>query len=81
MYDAPPGIVGLETCVPLVFTQLIDTGKLTLSEAIAKMTCAPAKILQIDRGTLSIGAIADVIDNRSKTIGNRRSDKVCVEKP
>jgi dihydroorotase len=60
IYDAPPGIVGLETCVPLVFTQLIDTGKLTLSEAIAKMTCAPANILQIDRGTLSIGAVADV---------------------
>ena len=60
MHDAPPGIVGLETCVPLVFTQLIDTGKLTLSEAIAKMTCVPAKILQIDRGTLSIGAVADV---------------------
>ena len=24
------------------------------------MTCVPAKILQIDRGTLSIGAVADV---------------------
>lgn len=60
MYDAPPGIVGLETCVPLVFSQLIHTGKLTPSEAIAKMTSAPAKILKIDRGTLSIGAIADV---------------------
>ena len=60
MYDAPLGIVGLETCVPLVFSKLIETGKLTLSQAIAKMTCAPAKILQIDRGSLSIGAIADV---------------------
>lgn len=60
MYDAPLGIIGLETCVPLVFSHLIDTGKLTLSQAIAKMTCAPAKILQIDRGSLSIDAIADV---------------------
>ncbi len=60
MLKAPPGIVGLETCVPLVFTQLVHTGRLTLSEAIAKLTCVPAKILRIDRGTLSIGAVADV---------------------
>ena len=60
MLEAPPGIIGSETCVPLVFGQLIHTGQLTLSEAIAKMTCIPAKILQIDRGTLSIGAVADV---------------------
>ena len=60
MLESPPGIIGSETCVPLVFDRLIHTGQLTLSEAIAKMTCVPAKILQIDRGTLSIGAVADV---------------------
>lgn len=60
MLEAPPGIIGSETCVPLVFDRLIHTGQLTLSEGIAKMTCVPAKILQIDRGTLSIGAAADV---------------------
>ncbi len=60
MLEAPPGIIGSETCVPLVFDRLIHTGHLSLSEAIAKMTCVPAKILQIDRGTLSIGAAADV---------------------
>ena len=60
MLEAPPGIIGSETCVPLVFDRLIHAGQLTLSEAIAKMTCVPAKILQIDRGTLSIGTVADV---------------------
>ena len=60
MLEAPPGIIGSETCVPLVFDRLIHTGQITLSEAIAKMTCVPGKILQIDRGTLSIGAVADV---------------------
>ena len=60
MLEAPPGIIGSETCVPLVFDRLIHTGQLSLSEAIARMTCVPAKILQIDRGTLSIGATADV---------------------
>ena len=60
MLEAPPGIIGSETCVPLVFDRLIHKGQLTLSDAIAKMTCIPAKILHIDRGTLSIGAVADV---------------------
>ncbi len=60
MLEAPPGIIGSETCVPLVFDRLIHTGKIALSEVIAKMTCVPAKILQINRGTLSIGAVADV---------------------
>ena len=60
MMEAPPGIVGLETCVPLVFTRLVRTNRLFLSDAIAKMTHIPAEILGVDRGTLSVGAVADV---------------------
>lgn len=60
MKDAPNGIIGLETCVPLVLTHLVDAGHLTLAEAIAKLTCIPADIVGIDRGTLSAGAVADV---------------------
>ncbi len=60
MLDAPNGITGLETCLPLVFTYLVQPGHLTLSEAIAKMTSIPANILGIDRGTLSVGAVGDV---------------------
>ena len=60
MLDAPNGIIGLETCVPLVFTHLVHPGHLTVAEAIAKMTSIPANILGIDRGTLSVGAVGDV---------------------
>ena len=60
MLNAPNGIIGLETCVPLVFTYLVQPGHLTVSEAIAKMTAIPANILGIDRGTLSVGAVGDV---------------------
>ena len=60
MFEAPNGIIGLETCLPLVFTSLVQPGHLTLAEAIAKMTAVPANILGIDRGTLSIGAVGDV---------------------
>ena len=60
MMEAPPGIVGLETCVPLVFTHLVGAKRLSLADAIAKMTHIPAEILHIDRGTLSVGAVADI---------------------
>ena len=46
--------------MPLVLTHLVDAGHLTLSEAIAKLTRIPAEILGIQRGTLSIGAVADI---------------------
>ena len=60
MMEAPPGIVGLETCVPLVLTHLVRADRLSLTDAIAKMTHIPAEILHLDRGTLSVGAIADI---------------------
>ena len=60
MLNAPNGIIGSETCLPLVFTHLVEPGHLTLIEAIAKMTSIPANILGIDRGTLSSGAVGDV---------------------
>jgi dihydroorotase len=57
---APFGIVGLETSLGLVVTKLIEPGHLDWPTAIAKMTVNPATILGIDRGTLRIGAAADV---------------------
>lgn len=57
---APFGIVGLETALGLVATQLIGPGHLDWPDAIAKMTINPARIVGIDRGTLAIGQPADV---------------------
>ena len=62
-FDAAPfGILGLESSFPIVYTTLVKTGILTLSEAIAKMTCIPAKLLKMPEGigTLKIGAPADI---------------------
>ena len=65
---APFGIVGLETSLGLVATKLIEPGHLDWPTAIEKMSLAPAKILGIDKGTLRIGAAADVtiIDPQDK---------------
>jgi dihydroorotase len=57
---APFGVVGLETCLPLVITRLLCQGRLTISEAVAKMTLNPARILNLDKGSLSEGSDADI---------------------
>lgn len=57
---APFGIVGLETLLPLCVKCLIEPGHLTWPELIAKLTTGPARILNLDKGTLRPGADADV---------------------
>lgn len=57
---APFGIVGLETVLSLVITNLIEPGHLDWPTALAKLTINPARVLGIDKGTLAIGADADV---------------------
>lgn len=54
------GIIGLETAFPLIITELVNPGILTLRQAISKITINPAKILNLKKGTLSIGADADI---------------------
>jgi dihydroorotase len=54
------GCVGLETLLGLVVTRLIVPGHLDWPAALAKMTINPARILGIPKGTLKIGADADV---------------------
>jgi len=60
-YDyASFGISGLETSLPLVITYLVNTGILTLSQAIEKMTINPANIINVPKGTLKPGSDADI---------------------
>ena len=58
--EAPNGIVGLETAVPLGITELVETGILTPMDLIKKMSYNPAKMLGIDKGTIEIGKKADI---------------------
>lgn len=58
--DAPFGIVGLETTLPLLLTDLVAPGIVSLEEAVRRMTVVPAQILDLPLGTLDLGAPADV---------------------
>ena len=55
------GMVGLETALPVVITELVKTGILSLSKAIEVMSLVPAKILGLNSGSLSVGANADIV--------------------
>ena len=57
---AANGMVGLETAVGLVMTELVKPGILSLSDAFGKMTWAPAQVLGLDAGTLQVGKSADI---------------------
>ena len=57
---APFGITGLETELALSLMQLYHTKRLGLADLIAKFTLAPARLLHLPKGTLSVGAEADV---------------------
>jgi dihydroorotase len=58
--SAPFGITGLETELALSLMQLVYSKRLGLPDLIAKFTVAPARLLGLAKGNLSIGADADV---------------------
>ena len=57
---APFGITGFETELALSLMQLHHAHKMSLSDLIAKFTIAPARLLNLPKGTLQIGAEADI---------------------
>lgn len=69
------GIVGLETSLPLSL-KLVSDGLLTLSQLVEKMSCNPSRILNLQRGTLAIGAIADVTIIDPAAIWSVSADKL-----
>jgi dihydroorotase len=57
---APFGITGLETGLALALMQLYHNRLLGLADVIAKYTIAPARLLRLQKGTLSPGGDADI---------------------
>ena len=58
--QAPFGVIGLETTLPVMLTKFVHTGRMEVAQLLAKMTYNPARILGLQSGRLSIGAPADV---------------------
>lgn len=57
---APFGVIGLQSAFALGLAELVDKKLLTLAQLIEKSTCAAASIVGLAKGTLSVGADADI---------------------
>ncbi len=57
---APNGIIGFETALPAIITNLIDKGLLTEMDMVRLTSYNPARLLKIDKGEIKEGKIADL---------------------
>ncbi|MGD0088942.1 MAG: dihydroorotase [Planctomycetota bacterium] len=62
--DAPNGVIGLESSIGVLLTNLVAPGKLSLARFVEAWTAAPVRCLGLDRfgvtGALTAGGPADV---------------------
>lgn len=58
---APSGMIGLETSLALTFTYLVKSGHVREKKALRLLSAAPAEILGLNKGTVDIGADADIV--------------------
>ncbi|MGD1277867.1 MAG: dihydroorotase [Tepidisphaeraceae bacterium] len=54
------GIIGLECALPLYIKALLEPGHISWLKLIELCSTRPAQIVKLDRGTLKVGAVADV---------------------
>ena len=60
MDDDEPSLLWLETLLPVCIASLIEPGHLTWPQLVSKLTVGPARLLDLEQGTLAPGADADV---------------------
>lgn len=60
MLKAPFGIIGSEIAFELMYTEFVETGIFTLEQVVNWMTVVPARLFNLDCGTLAIGSAADI---------------------
>lgn len=58
---APFGITGFETAFPLLYTKLVQTNQMTLSDLVDALTRKPAALFDLPYGRLEVGAPADLV--------------------
>lgn len=58
--QAPFGIIGLETALPVCLGTLQTEANFSLQDIVALLTCKPARLMNLPGGTLETGAPADL---------------------
>ena len=59
--QAPFGVIGLETILPVALTELYHKRGWKPTDVIERLTAAPARILNIEAGSLSTGMPANIV--------------------
>ncbi len=59
--EAPSGIIGLETALSLGIRELVQKGRLTLPQLIARMSTAPCKLYGCSGGRIEVGMPASLV--------------------
>jgi len=57
---AASGMVGFETALSLIVTNLVNPGILTIEQVVEKMCLNPSRILGLNKGVLEVGRTADI---------------------
>lgn len=61
LLNSPSGIIGLETALSLGITNLVSKNYISLIKLLEKMTINPARLYNLEKGSLHEGAIADIV--------------------
>ena len=75
--EAPSGIIGLETALPLGITELVGKKVLTMGQLLGLMSTNPAKLYHLDAGYLAEGGPADMVlvDAAGETVPGEYASK------
>lgn len=75
--EAPSGIIGLETALPLAITGLVDEGYMTLRHLLMLMSANPADMYHLNAGYLAENGPADIvlIDTAAEVIPQEYASK------
>src|SRR4051794_15852010 len=65
---APFGVIGLETAFGVCVTHLVARGVIDLARLVDLLSCGPARVFNLDGGTLATGSLGDVtiVDPQAK---------------
>jgi len=65
---APFGVIGLETAFGVCVTHLVARGVIGLARLVDLLSCGPARVFNLDGGTLAAGSLGDVtiVDPQAK---------------
>ena len=60
-YDkCPNGIIGLETMIPIIYTEFVKTGKISLDRFLDILVYNPIRVFNLPKRGLEVGNIADI---------------------